>query len=319
MPRGYRYLVFAIVGGLALFAIGAGAERAAIWADGPAVYPGYRESADDAQKRLPALSITQALKAAKDQQPCRQPQSLDASALCAQWRAADAAERASRWAWWQLLLSTVGVAGLGITLWFNLEAWRQARESEDDTDRAIAAAQKSADAASTQAALAATAYEALERPYIFVDVIADEIEGDMENAYSVSCYKGKFAISIEYVIKNFGKTPAVITEISTAYAIWPDMPPDYRYASNFTSSDLILEAGGVRKDVCRSDLEYDREAFECLRDCETFAFFVGRVDYSDPTGARRFFTEFCWRYSAAHGGRPAFISQAICGEWNRRT
>jgi len=317
MPRGYRCIVLAVVGWLILSASNPtlakpdqGQEKSQ-----PRAYP-----ADAAPSAPPAQSANPDK---PPSQPCigaeRGNLSCDAIAAKAAYDQARDADR-------QILIGWLQAGGLVLSLFFSALATRAAfkavREAEKGAQAgldSVVEAGRAADAARDQADLATTAYEALERPYIFVDIIADDIESDMDNAYSASCYKGKFAISIEYVIKNFGKTPAVITEISTTYAIWPDVPPDYRYASNFTSSDLILEAGGVRNDVCRSDLEYSREAFESLRECEVSAFFIGRIDYSDPTGARRFFTEFCWRYRAADEHRAAFISQAVCGDWNRRT
>ena len=146
MPRGYRLFFIALGLGVTGLAIGTAAEQAAIWADSPSGYPEYRETAEDAGKRLPMLSVSQALKASKEQQPCGNKQGHDASDLCAQWRAADAAERASRWGWWQLFLSFFGVVGLGATLWFNHEAWRQANSSQNETILALKHAENSAKA-----------------------------------------------------------------------------------------------------------------------------------------------------------------------------
>lgn len=131
MPGSYRRIIIAIVGGLVLFAIGAGAERAAIWTDSPHGYPKYRETAQEAQQRFPTLSYQDALKAAKEQQPCSNPQGHDASDLCAQWRAADANERASRWGWWQLILSAIGIAGLIATIMQGRTALEKAREANN--------------------------------------------------------------------------------------------------------------------------------------------------------------------------------------------
>lgn len=146
MRRGYR-LFFAVLGlGIASVAIATLAGQAARWADTPSPYPKYRETAEDAAKRLPMLSIGEALKASDEQRPCSNKLGHDASELCAQWRATDAAERASRWSWWQLFLSFFGVVGLGLTLWFNFEAWRQAKSSQNETGLALKHAEASAKA-----------------------------------------------------------------------------------------------------------------------------------------------------------------------------
>lgn len=144
MPRSYRGIILALGLGITLFAVGAATEHAAIWADGPSTYPEYYETAAQTQERFPALSTQEAIERAVKQQPCRNQQSREASDLCAQWRAADAAQRAAQWAWWQLILSAFGVVGLGVTLWFNLEAWKQAKDAQADTEKALSHAERSA-------------------------------------------------------------------------------------------------------------------------------------------------------------------------------
>lgn len=146
MSRSYRRFIIACVFGLLLFAVGAWTQRAAIWVDGPSTYPEYRETAEDAQKRLALSTPDQALQAVKNQQPCRNSQGQAASDLCAQWSAADAAQRSARWALWQMVLSLAGIFGLVVTFGFNFAAWDQARKSKGDTDKALGHAGESAKA-----------------------------------------------------------------------------------------------------------------------------------------------------------------------------
>ncbi len=191
-PRGYWRYIVAIVGFLIVLAIGAGVYRASIWVDGPNRYPEYRESPQEVQGRLPALSLAQASRAAKDRQPCENITGRDQSELCNQWRSAEATERASRWAWWQMVFSFFGIIGLGVTLWFNFEAWRQARNSEGETIRALQAAERTAEAAGEANRMALERDRHELRAYLGID------------SASYDAVLGNITITVE----NSGKTPA---------------------------------------------------------------------------------------------------------------
>lgn len=87
------------------------------------------------------------------------------SDLCAQWKAADAASNAAQWAWWQIILSALGVVGLGLTLWFNFRALRLAEKADAETRDALDIAARNADAASKLVKITADA----NRPWIKID------------------------------------------------------------------------------------------------------------------------------------------------------
>lgn len=81
--------------------------------------------------------------------------SVGENASCAQWRATIAAEQSADWAWYQLILSALGVLGLAATLTFNWFTIRLALSGQKDTERAIRASERSA-SASAGAARAAS-------------------------------------------------------------------------------------------------------------------------------------------------------------------
>ena len=213
MPRGYRRFIAAGCIGLAIFAIGAWSQRAAIWADGPSAYPEYRETAEDAQKRLPFATPQQASKSVEDQQPCRNPQGHDASDLCAQWRAADAAQRAARWAWWQLIFSLAGIGGLIVTLWFNFEAWDQARKSEGDTERALTAAEDNARAALKLAESADTNAKKELRAYLDFNGVT------LKRWPQYVVPPDQIGMRHRTKIKNYGRTPAENVHITAIFSL----------------------------------------------------------------------------------------------------
>jgi hypothetical protein len=61
--------------------------------------------------------------------PCQSLRSENESSLCAQWKATQAAGESADWAFWQFVLTTLSVMGLGATLWFNLKAWQSAGDA----------------------------------------------------------------------------------------------------------------------------------------------------------------------------------------------
>lgn len=64
--------------------------------------------------------------------PCTAMASRDESDLCAQWRAATAAEHGAFWSFAQMVLSGAGLIGLFVTLWFNRRALEIADKSNLD-------------------------------------------------------------------------------------------------------------------------------------------------------------------------------------------
>ena len=63
---------------------------------------------------LPAVSLPafKPIEPSKYKRPCAEPQDQDACDLEAQWKAADAAENAAIWSWWQMIFSAFGLVGL---------------------------------------------------------------------------------------------------------------------------------------------------------------------------------------------------------------
>lgn len=142
MLRGYR-LFFAAFVGLALV----GASQPPKDAGKP-----KEGQTQGSVSKPPAIAsttppeATKAIEPPEYYQPCEQSRNKGRSDLCAQWSAAKAAKEAADWAWLQLWLSGMGVVGLGVTLWFNLQAWRQAAASRIETETALKHAGRSANA-----------------------------------------------------------------------------------------------------------------------------------------------------------------------------
>ena len=189
----YRGVIAAIVG-LSL-----------VGADKPPNPPTQTEQSNTAQPEqksnpiaLPnAAKATQPIKRPKRTEPCGQTRYESNDDLCAQWKAADAAAEAAQWAWWQIILSALGVAGLGFTLWFNFRALRLAERESEETKGALKIAAVNADAAQRLAINAERASERELRAYITVDFA--RMDG-VQIGKKPSAVLG---------LKNSGRTPAL--------------------------------------------------------------------------------------------------------------
>jgi hypothetical protein len=119
MPRGYRIAIFAAVGWLSLTA-----EQPNPSAQSKQAQTDRRVG--DALTNIAATYDNQAKRAQspKESRPCEPGEDQRDSDLCAQWKAADAAENAAWWAaatGWISALGLVGVAAaLGLNIWSNV-------------------------------------------------------------------------------------------------------------------------------------------------------------------------------------------------------
>lgn len=183
-------------------------------------YPSYTAVSENGGTTSRNLSRSER---ATNKVPCSGPQSREESELCAQWRAATGTKQAARWALWQLLLSLLGVIGLGFTLWFNKRAIDLALESGRDTEMALATAERNAEAAASQVRIAQeTAYRQL-RAYVSIENV--EIDGVAPALIGGTIF-----------VRNAGKTPAKIEVYLNRYiGQWPilqfpdDAPQPFRY------------------------------------------------------------------------------------------
>lgn len=92
-------------------------------------YQSYRYAADKPLEVDPAASGVANAKTFEYRNPCREPKGRDESDLCAQWRAAYAAEDSASWAMWGFLFTCVGAIGLIVTINQSRIALDRAREA----------------------------------------------------------------------------------------------------------------------------------------------------------------------------------------------
>ncbi len=183
--------IFAALAGLILIGANEPRDQATQSKQGKTTQP---EPKSQQSVAFDSTEATKPIHTPKETEPCGQSRYASNDDLCAQWKAADSAAEAAKWAWWQIILSGLGVIGLGFTLWFNFRALRLAEKAESETKDALDIAGRNADAAARLVKITAEA----NRPWIKIDCapLTAERIGDF---YEVSC-------KVEFT--NIGKTVA---------------------------------------------------------------------------------------------------------------
>lgn len=212
MPRGYRIAVFAAFGCLILV--------------GASPPPSGKASAQKANPQRNASEQLSRIAAAIEKQPstpspdrgCAKSQDNRNSDLCAQWKAADAANDAARWSWWQIIIGGVGLILGGVTMGAAIAAALYAkraaiatedtvgiaRKAADGADEALAIAARNADAAQQQALIAQRGSVAQLRAYLAIENVSGALfaQGPMPDGnYLVG-------VDIEFELKNYGQSIA---------------------------------------------------------------------------------------------------------------
>ena len=112
MPRGNRLLIFASAIGLAFLGFGLGEYGTALnYADKERQQP-YRYASDKPAEVDEAAAGQTNTQPFEYRTPCENPKGHDESDLCAQWRAAQAAENSALWTKWGFWIAIFGTLGL---------------------------------------------------------------------------------------------------------------------------------------------------------------------------------------------------------------
>jgi hypothetical protein len=186
MPRGYRSLVAAIAG---LILIGAGQ---------PSKQPARSEQSQVNKDKAAALSNMAVGSPARPPQDsgCKAGQDNRNSDLCAQWKAADAANDAAKWNWWQMIAGFFGLLVGAGTLFFAARAAHWAKEAASHTQTGANEAKRSADAAENAIIESQRIGEAQTRCYI--TGVSAKINFLTNGQVGATC-----------IIKNTGQSPAI--------------------------------------------------------------------------------------------------------------
>jgi|GEM_PF-4427364 len=285
-----------------------GADRAAQWFDSPSTYPEYRESYEETSKRLPNATMAQVLKSELYHRPCTDDQGREASSLCSQWRSVDAAQRSARWSWWQMFFSASAVVGLIGTLYLNLEAWRKARDSQNDTARALKHAEESANSMASVA-------EALHKQFGLLEINTNTNQAIATTQKQVAILQLRAYISVNIgsavyqdskrplrfeakpIMLNSGHTPARGIKFRIKSDILPvPLPLDFVFDDPLeTSGDGFLPPHqSVTMSALMDRLINDADVEAVMRNIGQALYVWGDVSYADAFDQSHN-TKFCHR------------------------
>lgn len=194
--------------------------------------------------------------------------------LEAQWAAALAGERMARLTVWQIIFGAIGIGALVYSLALNREA----------TGAAITAA---------------NAAIAVERAFLYVTIHSHNF-GNIgnESFYDKSpelTLNGKRLV--DYYFRNYGKTPAIIREVSHGITVSLTPPiPVYTVAPELEGQ--VVETGGATHPLICEEQTSVVTVGDALKVAkgETYFWFFGKVEYIDVFGAPRTH-RFLFRYA----------------------
>ncbi|MEO8374274.1 MAG: hypothetical protein ABI471_03550 [Sphingomonas bacterium] len=206
MPRSDRSLIVAAIFGLVTIPFGVGLTLGGDWASKP-YEQSEKPSASAEHYRAIALDTKFAAYPIEESNRCYAAKDHDSADLCAQWRAAIAAEKAANAAAWSNRLSIIGAAltleGLGFIYWTFRETQRTANAAIDGVNQAG----RAADAAHEANKIAREAMQR-ERAWIKIDTVRIKWVR-FERADNRPNNPEYFHVSIEVDVRNVGSVPAI--------------------------------------------------------------------------------------------------------------
>lgn len=210
-----RYFVAALAGLAALLCtFGAGLYLGILNYPEEQRYQSYRYAADKPLEVDPR-SPEPASKSLENREPCREPKGRDESDLCAQWKAARAAEDGALWAKWSFWIGLGGLLGLFSTLYYTREAVNAAREATKDAGASLQVASDNAKAATKLAALTERSLSRLEAASLHPVVEFRPLPFELYPGSVGFAREEEFAaihFSMIFNIINLGRTAAIIHE-----------------------------------------------------------------------------------------------------------
>ena len=179
--------------------------------------------------------------------------------------------------------------------------WRSSEKMWGVANTAANAAKRSADAlvAAEQSQLLAIC-EVSNITHILGEI------GKSDHAGSGEIAVGERA-SVQYVLKNYGKTPAVLKEISHDLQHWDHPPDELRYLPiRIMPKERAVVAGGSSEPLqCILAAPLTAAAAATIRTGDSFLWLYGRVVYDDAFGREREH-RFLYRYRVGYGFQPYY-------------
>jgi hypothetical protein len=180
---------------------------------------------------------------------------------------------------------------------FTWSLWRANERMWSVTSAAADAARRSADAlvVAEQAQLLAV-FGASNIAHVLTELGAREPSGDEAP---------KERVFVQYVLKNYGRTPAVLKEISHELQHWRSLPEELKYFPiPAMPKEVAVVAGASSESLqCTLSVPLTVEAATSIRRSDSYLWFYGRVVYEDAF-AREREHRFLYRYRIGPGFQP---------------
>jgi hypothetical protein len=114
-------------------------------------------------------------------------------------------------------------------------------------------------------------------------------------------------VYVQYVLKNYGRTPAVLKEISHDLQRWMSLPEKLHYLPiPAMPKELAIVAGASSEPLqCTLTVPLTVEAATSIRTGDSFLWLYGRVLYEDAFGREREH-RFLYRYRIGPGFQPYY-------------
>ena len=255
----------------------------------------------------------------------------DSADLCAQWRAAFAAERAATearrattWAIVAALLSFIGVGGLIYTIWqthgalgearrgnrlnllFEKRARREAKEAAVETGKALAVARNNARSAKQHVSIAKDSAERQLRAYVsIVELPGGRLVAGEE-------------IEFPFSLVNRGQTPAHNVSFAGTAFVRPKewIFIDGGIIDEVGRPNLVIPPSGKFNVLCSSGVILSQDIWNNIMNGSAIAYVSGIAYYDDCFG-NPCETSIRARYEASDGRADGKI--ALCAEGNSMT
>jgi hypothetical protein len=179
------------------------------------------------------------------------------------------------------------------------------RSAADQQARDMKASIKAAEIAAEAAELSANALTQAERAHIYIKILSQNFVEAVtgEHPHVTSDGFVNVPVEIAYCFKNYGKTPAIIKEMSRDIAISTTFPDEVEYLpADLTTTERVIAADEntgpqryVHTYISKVDLNGVIRA-------NTSYWFYGRVLYDDVFGTEHEH-RFIYRYNGARGWR----------------
>lgn len=118
--------------------------------------------------------------------------------------------------------------------------------------------------------------------------------------------------SVSYCFKNYGKTPAIIKEISSRLVYFAKIPADPVYVARDTvlQENMIASGEFTRSSYdtnlyCSLDTAITMRQAKTIINAQSYVWFYGSVVYDDIFGQEHEH-RFLWRFGGKHGFRPNY-------------